>query len=279
MPLSPTRTAAIAVAALALVASGATAVATSRGSDSTVTACANVRTGALRLETPKSRCATKGPRAKRERRVTWGRTGPQGLPGVAGAAGAAGAAGPAGPSGAAGAPGADGSPGATGPAGVSGFMATSGDTPVSLFDSPAGAATRVRAVLPLSGRGAISAPSIATADPTELATVTQVLPSTVTLKSIDASFLVTSAPSAATTVTVAVYGENSAGGLALVGSSCAISVPANATPGYRGTCTRDFTTAYLLDRGKRAAVVVTANRLDDVDTSVAGVASVGVAVS
>ena len=99
MQLSRARSAGLAVAVLALVASGATAVAASRGSDAKVAACANVRTGALRLETPKAPCVGKGPARKRERRVVWGATG---AVGPAGRAGPSGAPGPTGPAGAAG---------------------------------------------------------------------------------------------------------------------------------------------------------------------------------
>src|SRR6478609_1125659 len=105
MPLSRTRTAGVAVASIALLASGATAVAAARGSDDGIHACANLRTGALRLETPKAPCRTKGPAAKRERRISWGQAGPQGAVGPAGGPG---------PSGAPGASGAAGSPGASG---------------------------------------------------------------------------------------------------------------------------------------------------------------------
>jgi len=59
MPISRARSAGLAVAVLAPVASGATAVAAARGSDDTITACANLRTGALRLETAKLPCVTK----------------------------------------------------------------------------------------------------------------------------------------------------------------------------------------------------------------------------
>jgi collagen triple helix repeat protein len=278
MPLSRARTAGIAVAAIALVASGATAVAASRGADTSIKACANVRTGALRLETPKRPCHTKGRPAKREKRVTWAQTGPQGLPGVAGATGPAGAAGPAGPAGASGAPGSPGPAGSSGPAGVSGFLSTSGDAPVTLFDGDAGASQRVRAVLPLSGRGAIAAASLPLADPVELATVTQVMPSTVTVTSLDASFLITSAPTASMKFTVGLYAENIVGGLALASSTvCEVDISPDAEVGDRLTCQADLNAQ--IDRGRRAVLVVTGYRRTEGDATVAGVVSAAVGTS
>jgi hypothetical protein len=97
--LVPSPAVAVAFAALLAACGGVAVAATS--SSPVIRACANKRTGALRLA---NRCR------RSERRVSWNQTGPQGTAGVRGARGATGATGAAG---AAGTAGAQGNPGPT----------------------------------------------------------------------------------------------------------------------------------------------------------------------
>jgi hypothetical protein len=133
-------------------------------------------------------------------------------------------------------------------------------------------------VLPLSGRGAIAAASLPLADPADLATVTQVMPSTVTVTSLDTSFFLTSAPNASMRFTVGLYAENPVGGLALASFDvCGINLTPDDQAGDRLTCQTELNAQ--ISRGKRAVLVVTGYRLAEGDATVAGVVSVGVGVS
>jgi hypothetical protein len=87
--LIPSPAMGVAVAALIAACCGLAVAASS--SSPTIRACANKKTGALRLA---NKCR------KGERAVSWSRTGPQGVAGLAGAKGATGTEGPKGPEGA-----------------------------------------------------------------------------------------------------------------------------------------------------------------------------------
>jgi len=104
----------------------------------TVHACANKSTGALRVATSCTRT---------ERAITWDVVGPRGLPGTPGSPGTAGSPGPSGPSGP---PGPSGAPGSTGPIGPSG--------PAGPPGSPAGGAT-YEYTITYSGTGTASGSS------------------------------------------------------------------------------------------------------------------------
>lgn len=108
--LIPSPALGVAVVALVLAAGGITYAATS--GEGVIRACANKRTGALRVA---SRCK------RNERRVSWSIVGPQGLRGQKGNTGNTGARGFTGAPGAAGAPG---SAGKEGPQGTAGPGAT-----------------------------------------------------------------------------------------------------------------------------------------------------------
>jgi hypothetical protein len=285
MQLSRARSAGLAVAVLALVASGATAVAASRGSDPKVAACANVRTGALRLETPKAPCVGKGPARKRERRVVWGATGAVGPAGPAGPSGAPGPTGPAGapgPTGAPGSPGASGSAGPSGsagaagpagPAGVSGFASSSGGE-VILQVSGAGPAQV--AVLPLSGVG-----SATTSNPNTASVVatTQLVPADMTLKSITAALRLTVSPAEDTQVHFQVYAAPPGVSLS-VKADCLAQVAENAIVGSTVLCNQGAL-GVPLSRGDRAAVVlrIVSGGEPDAFITLGGQASVSLGVS
>lgn len=118
--LTKSRLAAAVVSTISLgLAVGGLSYAASTGPD-TINACENIQTGALRLESKKLPCVTKGPKSGRERGVSWNEAG------VAGASGAPGAAGAVGPAGATGATGAQGERGPTGPVGPQGDTGATG---------------------------------------------------------------------------------------------------------------------------------------------------------
>ena len=104
--------------AVGLVVSGGYLVnALTAPSTTTITACSNIKTGAVRVIAPTRACS------KSEKRLTWNVKGPagaRGLTGLRGATGATGAAGAAGVPGTDGLPGADGQDGATGATGATG---------------------------------------------------------------------------------------------------------------------------------------------------------------
>jgi hypothetical protein len=112
--LIPSPALGLAIVALVLAAGGITYAATS--SESVIRACANKRTGVLRIA---KRCK------RNERRVTWGVVGPQGRQGVRGFTGSRGF------SGATGTGGAPGKAGPTGPEGPQGPGATTFSTTVN----------------------------------------------------------------------------------------------------------------------------------------------------
>lgn len=159
----PTRSrlvaAVVATAGVGLGAGGLSYAASSNSSD-VITACENVRTGALRLETRKLPCVTNGSTARREREVTWNEAGVAGAAGAAGAPGAPGGSGPAGatgPSGATGAAGDRGETGATGPPGPVGPAGPTGATGArgeAGADGAAGTAGLDGAVGPVGPTGA-----------------------------------------------------------------------------------------------------------------------------
>lgn len=93
--MTRTRTATVAAAVLVLTGgmAAAYAVGEQRAKATSISACVSVKTGAMRLETAKMPCVTSGPRAAKERRLTWNE---EGLPGVDGAPGTDGADGVAG---------------------------------------------------------------------------------------------------------------------------------------------------------------------------------------
>jgi hypothetical protein len=102
--LIPSPALGVAIVALVLAAGGITYAATSN--ESVIRACANKRSGALRIA---NRCK------RNERRVTWGVVGPQGRQGVRGFTGARGFSGATGATGAAGKEGREGQRGPEGP--------------------------------------------------------------------------------------------------------------------------------------------------------------------
>ncbi len=79
------RRAAVALTLAAVVALGCTAIALSSTSSTAIHACANKRTGALRILAAHKRCK------RSERAVGWGQVGPQGPAGARGSVGATGA--------------------------------------------------------------------------------------------------------------------------------------------------------------------------------------------
>jgi hypothetical protein len=96
---------------------GATMIVVAGIADGVITACYNVATGVLRIETLALPCLTTAKAPLTEARITWNQTGPQG---------AIGATGPKGDTGAAGATGATGAAGAQGPTGATGPQGPSG---------------------------------------------------------------------------------------------------------------------------------------------------------
>jgi Collagen triple helix repeat (20 copies) len=117
----------VAVAATAIGAGGLAFAATSGG---VIKACANKRTGALRLA---AKCK------KHERSVSWNVAGPRGLQGPQGAQGATGSQGAPGAKGDTGAAGATGPQGAKGDTGATGPQGTKGDTGATGATGPQGA--------------------------------------------------------------------------------------------------------------------------------------------
>jgi hypothetical protein len=123
MRLTSRATAGIAGAALTATILGGAAWAQTAGT-TVITACAQDKTGDLRLVQSPSDCKTN------EVSTTWSQQGPQGLPGPVGPAGPQGPQGGLGPQGPKGETGGTGPQGPTGPAGTSGvFMAGGATTP------------------------------------------------------------------------------------------------------------------------------------------------------
>lgn len=130
--------------ALGLTVSGGYLVNAATAPTTVITACSNIRTGAVRVVAPAKACAST------EKRLTWNVQGPAGARGLSGATGATGApgtdgangtdgldgkdgaAGPAGADGKDGAPGAEGPQGPVGPAGPAGGGDVVNDNPNDL---------------------------------------------------------------------------------------------------------------------------------------------------
>ena len=116
-----------------------------------ITACQNVATGILRIETTNAPCVVAGsPILARaplllEERLTWNQLGQQGAPGPQGAAGPEGATGPTGPKGDVGAAGVT---GPTGPQGVKGDTGPSGSNSATSLDALRGTPCNVGTALP-----------------------------------------------------------------------------------------------------------------------------------
>jgi hypothetical protein len=136
--LIPSPALGVAIVALVLAAGGITYAATS--SESVIRACANKRTGALRIA---NRCK------RNERRVTWGVVGPQGRQGARGFIGSRGFSGAQGAPGATGKEGKEGQQGPAGP-GATTFSTTAfPSTTVTL--ATLGNGISVRGICPPSG--------------------------------------------------------------------------------------------------------------------------------
>lgn len=129
MPSLPKNRRGTLLAASALLAVGLTAsssyLVNAATPSTTITACSNTKSGAVRVVSEKTKCSSK------EKRLTWNTQGPAGAPGKDGAAGANGTNGVDGKDGA---PGKDGLPGAQGPAGPAGPAGPSGGAPAD--DNP-----------------------------------------------------------------------------------------------------------------------------------------------
>lgn len=135
---------------------GATMIVAAGIADGVITACENVATGILRIETTNAPCMVSGtPILARaplllEQRISWnqagqqgatgatGATGPQGAAGLRGADGAAGATGDAGPAGPTGPSGPQGPQGATGPSGGASSLDALRGTPCNTGTSAPG---------------------------------------------------------------------------------------------------------------------------------------------
>lgn len=126
--LSKSGLTAVAVSTVVLaLGAGGLSYAASTGSD-TVKACKNVKTGALRIESKKLPCKTKGSKSSREQKISWNQAGQQGAAGAQGIAGANGTTGATGATGAKGLQGETGADGATGLQGETGQAGAPGMT-------------------------------------------------------------------------------------------------------------------------------------------------------
>ena len=111
----------------------------------TISACVNTSTGAVRIVSSTSLCVAG------EMGITWAAVGPTGPAGPAGAPGAPGTLGATGPAGPAGAPG---TPGAAGPAGATGLTGPAGPTGLTGPAGPAGTIGATGATGPAGATGA-----------------------------------------------------------------------------------------------------------------------------
>lgn len=122
-----TRLALAAVLSTLLLGGTAASAATSAAATS-ITACVNAKTGAVRVPAAGTHCITTGAAGKRERALAWSQQGPAGARGATGATGAQGADGHDGATGPAGEDGHDGTNGAQGATGARGQAGTDGGT-------------------------------------------------------------------------------------------------------------------------------------------------------
>jgi hypothetical protein len=118
---------------------GATMIVAAGVAGGVITACYNVATGVLRVETLALPCLTTAKAPLTETRITWNQTGPQGAIGATGPAGPAGPKGDTGASGPAGAEGPKGDTGAAGATGATGAAGAQGPTGATGPQGPSGA--------------------------------------------------------------------------------------------------------------------------------------------